>query len=198
MKPLLAVLRGYYRTRLFGRCFQSNTNVGIPLFFICFLLYITPGNYTFKTTFATKEMVSVYAMKLVEIANPIIASKCAGARYNANICGCIHVTGAALVCFVWKVQIYVGWENNSTLFRGKEGRWQDCRDQRSNQSPAVRGESREGGKRGGGGGEFDGESYRKVLLYTAYGTLRCEGGKERLSIFRSHSCRDPTLSIHAI
>lgn len=40
----------------------------------------------------------------------------------------------------------------------------------------------------GGGGESDGESYRKVLLYAAYGTLRCEGGKGRLSVFQSHSC----------
>lgn len=112
----------------------------------------------------------------------------AGARYNASISECIYVTEAALFCFVWIAQNHVGWENNSPRFRGRQEKWQDYRDQRSNQSPAVRGESWEGG-----GGELDGESYRKVRLYTAYGTLRCEGGKGRLSIFQSHSCRDPSL-----
>lgn len=43
----------------------------------------------------------------------------------------------------------------------KGGKWQDYRDQRSNQSPAVRVESSESGS--GGGGEFDGKRYRKVF-----------------------------------
>lgn len=108
----------------------------------------------------------------------------AEARYNANIAKYIYVTGAALFCLVWKVQIHVLYrlrkQQHSVLVKG--GKWQDYRDQRSNQSPAVRAESREGGK--GGGGGFDGER----LLHTAYGTLRCEGGKRQLSIFQSHSC----------
>lgn len=80
----------------------------------------------------------------------------------------------------------IGCENNSAWFSVKGEKWQDCRDQRSNQSPAVRAESRESGS--GGGVEFDGKRYRKVLLHAAYGTLSCEGGKRQRSIFQSQSC----------
>lgn len=76
----------------------------------------------------------------------------------------------------------------------KGGKWQDYRDQRSNQSPAVRAESRESGS--GGGGEFDGKRYRKVLLQAAYGTLSCEGGRRQLSIFQSHCCLELFLLCH--
>lgn len=73
--------------------------------------------------------------------------------------------------FLWKVQI----EQTTGFGLGEGGKkkWQDCRDQRSNQLPAVREESRERGR-----GGFDGESYRKVLSYTAARPLRCEGGKD--------------------
>lgn len=51
------------------------------------------------------------------------------------------------------------------------GKWQDYRDQRSNQSPAERGKSGEGRERERVG-EFAGESYRKVFLHRAYRALR--------------------------
>lgn len=80
----------------------------------------------------------------------------------------------------------IGCENNSVWFSGKGGKWQDCSDQRSNQSPAVRIESGESGS--GGGVEFDRKRYKNVLLHTAYGTLSCEGGKREGTIFQSQSC----------
>lgn len=138
-----AVLKGCCRARLFDRgCFQSNANSGTSLygslFFICFLSYISPGNCSFKTTLPTKGNGLCVCHEAEEIANPINTFKCvgwdlrrAGARYNANISECIYVTGAALFCFVWKVQVHVGWENNSPRFREREesGRTRGIRDQ---------------------------------------------------------------------
>lgn len=88
----------------------------------------------------------------------------------------------------------MGCENNTAWFLVKGGKWKDCRDQRSNQLPAVRAESRESGS--GGGVKFDGKRYRKVLLHAAYGTLSCEGGKRQRFIFQSQSCRDQANHLH--
>lgn len=68
IKPLLAVLRGCCRARLFGTdVFKAKILRHLYLasiFFIYFLPYISPGNYSYKTTLPTKEMLSVYPMKL--------------------------------------------------------------------------------------------------------------------------------------
>lgn len=107
------------------------------------------------------------------------------------------MSGELLCCgfsCVDRPDMCIGWENNSAWFSVKGGKWQDYGDQRSNQSPAVRAESRESGS--GGGGEFDGKRYRKVLLHAAYGTLSCEGGKRQLSIFQFHSSWDPSHHLH--
>lgn len=68
-KPLLSVLKGCGRARLFVIDVFKAAQIQASLykaflFFICSLPYITPGNYAFKTTMPAKEMVSVYAMKL--------------------------------------------------------------------------------------------------------------------------------------
>lgn len=96
---------------------------------------------------------------------------------------CVKSANPCIVC-----------ENNTAWFLVKGGKWQDCRDQRSDQSPVVRVESRESGS--GGGVEFDGKRYRKVLLHAAYGTLSCEEGKRQRFIFQSQSCWDQALHLH--
>lgn len=76
----------------------------------------------------------------------------------------------------------------------KRGKWQDYRDQRSNQSPAVRAGSRESGN--GGGGEFDGKRYRKVFIKpTGLSAVRKERDNCLLSNFTP---LEPRLSIFTI
>lgn len=58
-------------------------------------------------------------------------------------CSCILV-----FLYGRSADLCIGWKNNSAWYSVKGGKWQDYRDQRSNQSPAVRVESSESGSGG--------------------------------------------------
>lgn len=133
--------------------------------------------------FVCKELNKKENSKNFLLCGVIFAEDWPYSRYKTRIFKCMSQV-ACYVLYMCRSMYRLKKQQHSFLV--KERKWQDYRDQRSNQSPAVRGERRR---------RVDGKPYRKVLLHTAYRTLRCEGGKRQQSIFQSHSWADPLLHL---
>lgn len=141
----LSLLRGCIRARLFVTdVFKATQNLGIFLYSAFIFHCHSPLHVTWELLFQQNNASKGNGLCVLceAVANPVNAYECvgrawqrAGVRHNANI-SCIYVTGAAprflRVC-ACKVQIHVGWENNSVWFRGRRrrrrGRASGIRDQ---------------------------------------------------------------------
>lgn len=103
--------------------------------------------------------------------------------------GFFYVTGAALLYFLWKVQIHVVWENNRVWFRGR-GKGKVAGLQGSEIKPIAGSERRK--QRRGKRRVWWRELQKSALIHSRQAS-QVWGRKGRLSIFQSHSCHDPTL-----